>query len=59
MTDQLVEQSRLQQVSFLRDERLLGQNNLLGGGRVGRKQSPVDVATISQVWVVAVLHSHE
>ena len=59
VTDQLVKQSRLQQISFLGDEGLLSQNNFLGSGRVSRQQSPVDVATVSQVRVVTVLHSHE
>ena len=55
VADELVEQRRLQQVRLLRDERLLGQHHLLGGGRVGRQQAPVDEAAVAQVRVVRVL----
>jgi len=59
VADELIEQRGLEKVSFLRDKWLLGQNNFLGSRRVRRQQSPVDVATITQVWVVAVLYQPE
>ena len=55
MADELVEQRRLQQVRLLGDERLLCQHHLLGGGRVGGEQPPVDEAAVPQVRVVRVL----
>lgn len=55
VTDELLQQCRLNQISLLRDEWLLSQNNLLGSHRVGGEQAPVDVATIPEVWVIRVL----
>ena len=55
VADELIQQGRLYKVRLLRDEGLLGQHDLLGGSRVRAQQAPVDVATVSQVRVVAVL----
>ena len=40
---------------YVRDERLLCQDNLLGGSRVGGEQPPVDEAAVPQVGVLTVL----
>jgi len=55
VADQLIKQCRLEQISFLRDERLFSQNNFFCGCRVSRQQSPIDISTVSQVRVVTVL----
>ena len=55
VTDKLVKQSWLQQVSLLCDQRLLCGDNILGGGRVCAEQPPVDEATVPEVGVLALL----
>merc|ERR1719237_1057320 len=55
VTDQLVQQSRLQQISLLRDKRLLCEDNILGGGRISAEQPPVDEASVPEVGVLALL----
>ena len=55
VTDQFVQQRRLYQVSLLRDEWFLSQDNLFRRSWVGWQQSPVDVASVSQVRIVTVL----
>ena len=55
VTDQLVQQRGLQKIRLLRDQWLLGQNHILGSRRVRGQQSPVDVATVTKIRVVAVL----
>jgi hypothetical protein len=55
MTDKFVEESRLQQVGLLADQRLLGQDDLLGGGRIRGEQTPVYEAAIAKVWIVGIL----
>ena len=55
VTDQLVQQSRLQQVSLLCDQRLLRGDDILGGGRVCAEQPPVDEAPVPEVGVLALL----
>jgi hypothetical protein len=53
---QLIKQRRLQQVRLLGYQRLLGQHNFLGRLWVSAEQTPIDVATVAQVRVVAVLN---
>ena len=55
VADQLVQQRGLQEICLLRDQRLLGQNHILGSRRVRGQQSPVDVAAVTKIRVVAVL----
>ena len=55
VADELVEERRFDEVGLLGDERFLRQHHLLSGGRIRRQQPPVDVATVAQVRVVAVL----
>lgn len=55
VADELIQQGGLNQVCLLRDEGLLSQHHLLGSCRVGGQQAPVDVATVTQIWVVTVL----
>lgn len=55
VTDQLVQQRGLQEIRLLRYQRLLGQNHILGSRRVCGQQSPVDVAAVTKIRVVAVL----
>ncbi len=55
MTDELVQEARLKEVSFLRDSRFLGQYYVLSGSWISGEQSPVDVTPITKVRVVAVL----
>lgn len=55
VTDQLIQQGRLDQVRLLRDEGLLCQHHFLGSHRVSGEQAPVNVAAVSQVWVIRVL----
>lgn len=46
VADELLQQSGLNQVRLLRNQRLLGQNHLLGGHGVCGEQTPVDVAAV-------------
>ena len=55
VADQFIQQRWLNQVCLFGDEGLLSQDNLLGCSGVGGQQAPVDVATVTQVWVVTVL----
>ena len=55
VTDQLVQQCRLQLVRLVSDQRLLGQHDLLGSGRVSAEQPPVDKSSVPQVGVLALL----
>jgi len=55
MTDKFIEESRLQKIGLLADQRLLGQDDLLGGGRIRGEQTPVDEAAIAKVWIVGIL----
>ena len=55
VADELIQQCRLYQVRLLRDERLLGQDYLLGGGGICGEQAPVDVTAVTQIWVITVL----
>lgn len=52
VADELLQQSGLNQICLLRDQGLLSQNHLLGSYRVCGEQTPVDVATVPEVWVV-------
>ena len=55
VTDQLVQESGLQQVSLLSYERFLSKNNILGSSRVSAQQSPVDEASVSQIRILTLL----
>jgi len=55
VADQLVQQGRLDQVGLLGDERLLRQNNFLSSGRVRGEQTPVNEASVAEIWILAVL----
>ena len=55
VTDQLVQESGLQQVSLLSYERLLCEDNILGSSRVSAQQSPVDEASVSQIRILTLL----
>ena len=55
VTDQLVQQCRLQLVRLVSDQRLLGQHDLLGSGRVSAEQAPIDKSSVPQVGVLALL----
>ena len=55
VTDQLVQESGLQQVSLLSYERLLSENNILGSSRVSAQQSPVDESSVSQIRILTLL----
>lgn len=55
VADELLQQSGLNQIRLLRDQGLLSQNHLLSRHRVCGEQTPVDVAAVSEVWVIRVL----
>lgn len=55
VTDELLQQRRLDQIRLLGDQRLLGQDHLFGGHRVSGEQAPVDVTSVPEVGVVRVL----
>ena len=55
VTDQLVQESGLQQVSLLSYERLLSEDNILGSSRVSAQQSPVDESSVSQIRILTLL----
>ena len=55
VADKLLQQCGLNQICLLRDQGLLSQNHLLSGHRVCGEQTPVDVATVPEVWVIRVL----
>ena len=55
VTNQLVQESGLQQVSLLSYERLLSENNILGSSRVSAQQSPVDESSVSQIRILTLL----
>lgn len=55
VTDQLIQQGRLNQIRLLGDEGLLCQHHFLGSYRISREQTPVDVATVPQVRIIRVL----
>lgn len=59
VADELLQQRGLDQIRLLRDQRLLGQDHLLGGHWVGGEQPPVDVTSVPEVWVVRVLQKAE
>lgn len=59
MADELLQQRGLDQIRLLGDQGLLGQNHLLGGHRVSGEKTPVDVTSVSEVWVVRVLSEAE
>lgn len=55
VADELLQQRGLNQISLLRNQGLLSQNNFFGSHRVCGEQAPVDVATIPKVRVIGVL----
>lgn len=55
VADELVQQCGLNEVCLFRDEWLFSQYHLLGSHWVRGEQTPVDVATVPQVWVIRVL----
>ena len=55
MTDKFIEESRLQKIGLLADQRLLGQDDFFSGGRIRGQQTPVDEAAIAKVWIVGIL----
>lgn len=59
VADELLQQCGFDQIRLLGDQGLLGQHHLLGGHRVGGEQAPVDVTSVSEIWVVGVLWKAE
>ena len=57
VADQFVEESGFNQISFFRDEGLLGQHHLLGGSGVSGEKTPVNVASVAEIRVVGILCS--
>ena len=55
MRDELVENAWVERECVVGDVRLLGEHHLIRCLRVCREQSPVDVAPVAKVRVVAVL----
>ena len=55
VADELVQQRWLQQIRLLGDEWLLGQNHIFGSSWVSGQQTPVDVATVTEIRIVTVL----
>lgn len=55
VADELVQQRWLQQIRLLGDEWLLGQNHVFGSSWVSGQQTPVDVATVTEIRIVTVL----
>lgn len=55
VADELIQQCGLNEVRLFRDEWLLSQNHFLGSHWVRGEQTPVDIATVPQVWVIRVL----
>ena len=55
VTDELLQQCGFNQIRLLRDQGLLSKNHLLSSHGVCGEQTPVDVATVPEVWVIRVL----
>jgi len=55
VADKLIKKSWLQKIGFFADERFLCENNLFGGGRISREETPIDEATIAKVRIVRIL----
>lgn len=55
VADQLIQQSRFNQVSLFRNEGLFREDHFFGSHWIRGKKAPVDVATIPQVWIVRIL----
>ena len=55
MANELVEESGLKKIGFLGDQGLLAEHDGLGGGRVGKQQTPVNVSAITKIRVVGLL----
>lgn len=53
--DKTLEQFRLEGVGLLRNEGSLFEDHSLGEFWTGREQSPVDIASVPEVWVFALL----
>ena len=55
MTDELIEEGRLEKVSLFGYRWLFGEHHVLSCSWVGGEKSPVDVAAVPQVRVVTIL----
>lgn len=55
VADEFVQESWLQQISLLCDERFLSQHNLLGSSGVSAEQPPVDEASVPEVRILTLL----
>lgn len=55
VTDELLQQRGFNQIRLLRDQGLLSKNHLLSSHGVCGEQTPVDVSTVPEVWVIRVL----
>lgn len=59
VTDELLQQRGFNQIRLLRDQGLLSKNHLLSSHGVCGEQTPVDVATVPEVWVIRVLQGEK
>ena len=55
VTDKLLQQGRFNQICLLRDQGLLSQDHLFGSHGVCGEQTPIDVASVPEVWVIRIL----
>lgn len=55
VADELIQQCGLNQIRLLRDQRFLWEHHLFGSHRVSWQQTPINVASVTEVRVVRVL----